>query len=116
MSHEDAIREALQVLGANKDEDWDGGHFKVDGTCEGCLYEIDEAVSILRRAIDLPVWRTLCPHCDCWCILYNSKNNPPDNDKAWRCSECDKSLNSHDAIRVFERRGDRKGWDGSPSI
>lgn len=107
-----AIKEALLVLGADKEEDWDGGHFREDGVCEGCVYEITEAVSVLRRAIDLPVWRTICPHCDKWTMLYNSKNNPPPEGKAWRCNECDEGLNSDEANRVFERKGDRKGWNG----
>ena len=108
-----AIKEALLVLNANKEEDWDGGHFKEgDDVCEGCQYELDEAIRILRKAIDLPVRRTACPRCDKWMIPSLYRGETPPKDKSWRCSECKEWLSADEIVYVTARKGERKGWNG----
>lgn len=107
-----AIKEALLVLGGDGEEDWNGGHFAHDSTCEGCKYELDEAVRILRKAIDLPVSRTVCLLCNKWCLLTLRGGETPPEGKRWRCSECDLWLSPDQYRTTVERKGDREGWNG----
>lgn len=106
--YEQSIKEALNVLGAGYQENWDGGHFKKDEVCEGCMWELEEAIRILRKAVDLPIQRCLCLLCNKWCSLYKRGLEEPPEGKEWRCSECDLWLSKDQYRWTVESKGERE--------
>lgn len=79
---EDAVREALNILGRPSNEwDQDGAWAKrvaADENLWAMRYETDEAIYTLRAALDMPVPQNVCNVCGTRDAIYWSRDPGPD--------------------------------------
>lgn len=87
--YKETLEEILELL---------GGGLCDDCHCEGCKWEVSEAIRVAKTALDIPIQRIQCPHCKAVDTVWADKSTGMKQ----TCHKCHKKVEVFNFIEARE--------------